>query len=387
MVQWRQYTFEKQEYDNRIERLRKKMQEQNFDLTIVTSPDNLTYLTGFQTSGYDQVQALFVPLDQDPYMVTRLLEESNVISRTYIEKTHPFIDTDCPFEKIKEAFQKFSPLCKNVAYEKESFFLNQERHKKLADALAPLSLKDSSGLVESLRAVKTKAELEVMQIAAKVTEAGVRAAIEEVAVGKSENDVAAAAHNAMYRAGGEYPSVPPYITSGPRTIIGHATWEGRKIEANEPVFIEVAGCYRRYHAAMMRTVFTGKQPPQEMLEAARIVNDDIDSIMQAMKPGITAGEVDRLARGKQDYKKIGATRFSRTGYSMGISYAPSWDEGQVLSLCDGNEVELKENMVFHLIPWMQLPKYQWVMGISETVRVTNKGAVSLFDFPRDFALL
>ena len=72
----------------------------------------------------------------------------------------------------------------------------------------------------------------------------------------------------MFRAGGEPPAVMPYVTSGPRTMIGHATWEGRTVQAGEHVFLELGGCYRRYHTAMMRTAVLGELSPS-MQEAPR----------------------------------------------------------------------------------------------------------------------
>ena len=53
----------------------------------------------------------------------------------------------------------------------------------------------------------------------------------------------------------------PYVTSGPRTMIGHATWEGRELQSGDAVFLEVGGCYRRYHTAMMRTALLHDMTP------------------------------------------------------------------------------------------------------------------------------
>ncbi len=111
------------------------------------------------------------------------------------------------------------------------------------------NLLDCYGIVEEGRICKSEVEIALMRQAAKATEAGMQAAINAVRAGATENDVAAEACAAMFRAGSDYPAVLPYVTSGPRSMIGHATWEGRTIQPGEHVFLEMAGCMRRYHTA------------------------------------------------------------------------------------------------------------------------------------------
>jgi len=379
-------SFSLEEYHRRLAATRERMQRDNLDLIILNSPDNITYLTGYQTSGYGTFGALLVPLEEEPFMVTRLLEVSNVETRTWLSRAMTYADYEDPLQVMNKAVEKFCPQVKNIGIEKDCFYLTFTRQKKLIDMWQDKKILNCSGLVEPIRAVKSKAELELLKKAAHATEQGMLAGIAATKVGVSENDIAADVHAAMFRAGGEYPAVPPYITSGPRTIIGHATWEGRKVKENENVFIEIGGCYRRYHTAMMRTIYLGAKPPVELVEAAKIVNEDLDTLMQAMKPGVSAGEIATLTGDSEKLAKIGATRISRVGYSMGIAYAPSWDEGHIISLVEGSETLLEENMVFHLIPWLQLPSLQTVMGLSETVQVGPSGAKSLFSLEREYII-
>lgn len=146
------------------------------------------------------------------------------------------------------------------------------------------NLLDCYGIVEEGRICKSALEIELMYQAAKITEAGMQAGIDAVQAGATENDVAAAACAAMFRAGGDYPAVLPYVTSGPRTMIGHATWEGRTIEPGEHVFLEMAGCLRRYHTAMMRTVVLGEQNAA-MQCAEAIMIEALDAVHELVRPG------------------------------------------------------------------------------------------------------
>jgi Xaa-Pro dipeptidase len=62
----------------------------------------------------------------------------------------------------------------------------------------------------------------------------------------------------------------------------------------------------------------------------------------------------------------------RAGYSIGISFAPDWGEGGILSLYTGITTELRPGMTFH-IPVALRVFGQFTVGVSETVIVTEIG--------------
>lgn len=372
--------FSLQEYRRRLDEVRSKMAGQGLDLAVITDPENLAYLCGHQTSGYDNFQALFVPLEGDCFSCSRLIEESNFLTRTWVPKTCAYQDTQDPLAASINLVKNAMPAIKRAGFEMDGIFFNHRFLKRFQEAFPSCAAMNITGFVESSRAIKSKEEILVMKKAATAAEAAMNAAINEISPGKTENDLAAAAHEAMYRAGGEYPAVPPYIVSGERTLIGHATWEGRTIQKDECVFVELAGCYKRYHTAMMRTVFTGK-PPKELLEAEKVALEALDWSIANMRPGVTAGEI---AKGNCDIiakNKCNARQTGRSGYSIGISFAPAWDEGRIVSLNPNSEVVLQENMTIHLIPFFFLPDINSIMGISETVQITKEGAKSFFSGP------
>lgn len=203
--------------------------------------------------------------------------------------------------------------------------------------------------------------------------------------GATENDVAAAISAAMFRAGGEFPAVMPYVASGPRSMIGHSTWEGRMIRPGEHVFLEVGGCYRRYHTAMMRTVVNGALS-DSMHSAQELMKHALAELRSFLKPGVSVAEVDQLARSIIESNDVGASLVTRAGYSIGIAFPPSWDEGYILSLNDGDPRPLEEGMTFHLIPWMWGVDGNKTVGISDTIRITEDGCTSFFTLPEDFTV-
>ena len=70
--------FELEEYQQRLDALRGRMEGLGVDAVLVNTPENLYYLSGYQTPGYYWWQTLVVPMDREPVSITRRVEDSNM---------------------------------------------------------------------------------------------------------------------------------------------------------------------------------------------------------------------------------------------------------------------------------------------------------------------
>ncbi|TNC79427.1 MAG: peptidase M24 [Oleiphilus sp.] len=378
-------TFPFEEYERRISELRHRIQQRHLDAVVITDPENIMYLTDYQTTGYSFFQALVVPLEDEPFMITRALEASNIYARTWVERTRPYPDTGDAIQMLVDALREFGLSDKRIGYERNSYFFPAYQQDFIHTTLKQAKLLDCFGIVEEGRVCKSQVEIDVMKRAARATEAGMKAGLEASVAGATENEIGAAVSAAMFRAGGEAPSVMPYITSGPRTMIGHATWEGRVVQPGEHVFLEVGGCYRRYHTAMMRTVVLG-QLSDSMYEAQEKMKHALDSLHAEVQPGMTVSDADNLVRNIITDNNVGAELITRSGYSIGIAFPPSWDEGYIISLKQGESRILQPGMTFHIIPWMWGVDGDKTCGISDTIYITEDGCESFFTLDRDFTV-
>ncbi|MDN5744897.1 MAG: ectoine hydrolase [Nocardioidaceae bacterium] len=378
-------TFPPEEYERRIGELRGRMERRLLDAVVITDPENLMYLTDYQTTGYSFFQALVVPLEAEPFMITRQLEESNVIERTWVEVTRPYPDTGDAIQQLVTTLKEYGLDTKRVGYERNSYFFPAYQQDRIHNSFAFGTLMDCFGIVEEGRSRKSEVEIEVMRKAAVATQAGMRAGLAAAQVGATENEVAAEISRGMFTAGGEYPAVMPYVASGPRTMIGHSTWEGRELLAGESVFLEVGGCYRRYHTAMMRTVLLHEMTPV-MHTAQELMKRALDDLKHVLRPGVTVADADSIVRNIISDNSIGATLVTRAGYSIGIAFPPSWDEGYIVSLNPGDFTVIEEGMTFHVLPWMWGVEGTRTVGISDTIRITADGCESFFDLDRDFVV-
>jgi len=168
-------------------------------------------------------------------------------------------------------------------------------------------------------------------------------------------------------------------------MIGHATWEGRTVQPGDHVFLEIGGCYRRYHTAMMRTAVLGKLNAQ-MKEAQAKMMEALDEVERAIQPGLTVSDADNIVRSIINSGEHGGSLITRSGYSIGIAFPPSWDEGYILSLMQGDSQTLKSGMTFHILPWIWGVGGERTMGISDTIMVTDTGCESFFNLDRAFTV-
>ena len=378
-------TFPFSEYEGRLQALRERMAERLLDAVVITDPENLMYLTDYQTTGYSFFQALVVPLEDEPFMITRMLEESNVHARTWVEETRPYPDTGDAIQMLVESLREFGLTGKNIGYERNSYFFPAYHQDSIHTTFLEGRLLDCFGIVEEGRVCKSDAEIDIMRRAAIATEAGMRAGFDAARPGVTENDIGAAICSAMFRAGGEPPAVMPYVVSGPRSMIGHATWEGRTVQPGEHVFLEVGGCYRRYHTAMMRTVVLDElsHPMEHAQDRMKLALEEIKSLL---RPGMTVSDADNIVRNIITANEVDARLITRSGYSIGIAFPPSWDEGYIVSLKQGDSRVIKKGMTFHLIPWMWGVEGDKTVGISDTIYVTDKGCESFFTLEEDFVV-
>jgi Xaa-Pro dipeptidase len=362
-----------------------RIAERLLDAVVITDPENIMYLTDYQTTGYSFFQALVVPLEQEPFMITRALEESNITARTWVERTRPYPDTGDAIQMLVDALREFGLSNKRIGYERNSYFFPAYQQDFVHTTLTEGKLLDCFGIVEQGRICKSPVEIELMKKAAAATEAGMKAGLAAAKAGVTENEIGAAISDGMFRAGGEPPAVMPYVTSGPRTMIGHATWEGRTVQPGEHVFLEVGGCYRRYHTAMMRTVILGELS-DSMYKAQERMKTALNAVHETVQPGMTVSDVDNLVRNIITNNDVGARLVTRSGYSIGIAFPPSWDEGYICSLKQGESAILREGMTFHIIPWMWGVDGDKTCGISDTIYITADGCKSFFSLDRDFTV-
>lgn len=371
------YFFSVEEYRQRLAAVRARMSERGIDVLLCTERENIYYLSGHQTFSFSSYQLLAVPREGEPALIVRYFESMQARHHSWLSDIVTWDDTDDPVAVTIEALKQRGWLNRTTGVEETGSYLDVTTWKKLGAAIPRVV--DGSRIVESCRAAKSPGEIAHMKEAGRYTDAGMRAAVEEIAVGASENDVAAAAFDAMARAGSEWLAKDPIVTSGERAGIPHTTYRRRVLKDQDTVLLEFSGVHHRYFCPMMRTVFIGKGDPQ-IDRLARICIEALDAAIAAVQPGATAGDVDAACVAVIHREGLWENYRKRAGYSVGIGFA-SWIEATIGSLKTGDPTLLQPGMCYHIPVAVRLYG-KAAVGLSETIRVTDTGAEVLGHFPR-----
>jgi len=374
--------FSNEEYERRLAALRGRMADAGVDFFVSFTPENIYYLTGHDTPGYYFYQACVVSMTEAPVNVLRRIESSNTLLRSWSRRTVIYQDTEDPVAATGWYLDQLGLRGRTVGVEADSFFVTPRRYAALVahieaagGKVAPLHL------VEGIRLIKSEEELRFLREAAAVVGEGMRAAIDASFVGTTEDQIAAATLARLAECGGEYAGLPPFITSGPRSSLCHATWGGRTLRFGDVLAYELPGVRQRYAAPLFRCGTVGPAPLDASRLAAACIAS-LEAVIARMKPGATSHEVHMESRQSFTRHGYGDLHGHRTGYSVGINYPPDWGEGNIMSLLEGDERELKPGMVFHIVPGVFVPR-RFLINISETVLVTETGCEPLTRYPRE----
>ena len=368
------------EHDARIAALRTWLAGHRADVFVAVSPESVYYLTGLDHLGYFAFTALLVPAGPGaPVVVTRAMERPTVSVQLPGLRHVAFADGTDPAVAMATALAELVPPGGVIAVEDDAMFFPPSIRTRLPAALAGRGWLDGSGVLSTLRATKTPSEIAFIRRAAAVSDTAMGAALATVAPGVPERVVAAAVHHAMFTAGGQQPGFSPLIRPLSMLDQEHVSWGDRVLDGG--LFVELSGCVHRYHAPLSRTVYLG-EPPPSAVEAHAVANAGLTAALDALRPGVTAGEVYAAWRRAVAGSRV-ASWPSRhhCGYLVGIGFPPSWvGGGEVLGIRPDSDVEIVAGMTFHLMSWVTEPAGH---VISDTALVTATGAELLTTTTRE----
>ncbi|MEO1493804.1 MAG: M24 family metallopeptidase [Pseudomonadota bacterium] len=385
--------FSRREYADRLAKVRRAMDEAGIDTLITVDPSNMAWLTGYDGWSFYVHQAVVVGASGDPVFWGRKMDAMGALRTCYMAEDdivaypdHYVMTTERhPMDHLAALLAERGWATGCVGVEMENYYYSARAHQVLGAALPDATLTDATALVNWQRAVKSEAEILFMRRAAQIAERMHATALDLIAPGARKNEVVAEIQRVAILGGqdkdglfgGDYAAIVPLVPTGKDATAAHLTWNDKPFETGAGTFFEMAGCYRRYHAPLCRTVFLGS-PPDEMRRAEAALLEGIADGIAAARPGNTAGDVAR-AFGSA-LTRQGVHREGRAGYPIGLSYPPDWGE-RTFSIRPEDETELQPDMTFHFMPglWME----DWGLEITEPLLVKSNGpAECLTDYPR-----
>jgi Xaa-Pro aminopeptidase len=235
---------------------------------------------------------------------------------------------------------------------------------------------DDGSAVEKLRAIKDAGELRVMREAAELISAVFMRTMSDIRPGTPELAVAAMIESEIKRRGGSGPSFETIVAAGERSAWAHARPTERPIGKNELVVLDQGAILGGYCSDMTRTVFAGKAS-KKIRSLYTAVLEAQEAGKQAIRPGVTAGEVDRAARNTLKRAKLDRYFTHSLGHGLGL------EVHEMPRLGKGEKTVLEEGMVLTVEPGVYVEGLGGIR-IEDDVVVTSKGCQNLTSATRDF---
>ena len=388
--------FTLQEYSTRLENVKKIMSDRGLDLLILTDPSNMNYLTGYDGWSFYVPQGVIVSLDKEEPMwfgrkqdsngarITTYLQDENILG--YPENLIQSPPSH-PYDYIANYIHENKCAHKSIGIEMDSYYYTAENHDRLVKQCPNAKFKDAHLLVNWIRFIKSDSEIAYMRDGAKLVQAGMQTAYNEIKPGVRQSVVAGKIQNTLLggneeiQIGGEYSGLNIILASGVSASASHLTPTDKKFKENEGAIIELGGVKNRYHCALSRTVYIGK-PDTKTNDTLQITNEGVERAIESTRPGNTCHDV--AVAFWNVLEKYGLEKESRCGYSIGLGYPPDWGE-HTLSIRKNDMTVLQPNVTFHLMAGMWMDT--WGLEISESIRVTENGCELFCNFSRKLHLI
>ena len=380
--------FSTEELASRRAAVAAELAERDLDGLLMFRQESMYYLTGFDTFGYVFFQCLYMGADGETLtLLTRAPDRRQAEHTSMIEDIRLWHDAEGvnPADDLRDILAEHGCGGKRLGIETDAYGLTGFNLKRVEAAVDGFcELVEASEIVTRRRMVKSPAEIEYVREAARLADLGLDRAVEAAAPGVFEGDVLAALQGAIFEGGGDFPANEVIIGSGPRALLFRSAAGMRRMDPVDQLSLEWAGSFRRYHAAMMRTIVVGEASDyQRHLHSA--VREALEAMTQALTPGRPVGEVDDAHRRVLDAAGLREHRFAACGYSLGTTFSPNWMDRPMLY--SGNPVLAEPGMVFFLHCIVTDSDRGVAMSLGHTCLVTEDGREVLSSRPLDLIVV
>ena len=241
-------------------------------------------------------------------------------------------------------------------------------------------LRSAEGVIGALRGRKTPIEAARIREAVRITAVIYDQTFAKAHAGITEVQVSDFMHAQIAARGLEaawsYEGCP-IVNTGPESAVGHAAPEDRPLEPGQILHIDFGVRAAGYCSDIQRVGYCLKpgesQPPQAVLKGFQTVVESIQAAARAMRPGVTAKEVDAVARrviveaGYPEFPYATGHQLGRLAHDGGALMGPEWE--RYGDLPNG---KLEIGQVFTIEPSLTVAGYG-LLGIEEDVLVTADG--------------
>ncbi len=381
--------FPKEEHLARQARLRAALRERGQAAMLVFSQESLFWLTGYDTGGYVFFQCAVVTADDRPIvLLTRRPDLIQARQTSTIEDIRIWWDADDanPARDLLDILAELGLKGARIAIELNTHGLTGWNLWRCQTTFGDwCRLEDDDQLIRRLRVVKSPGEIAYMRRAGEICDRSLDRVIAAARPGMLDSELKAVYLSSILGDGADMPPNAALFNSGPRAVYGRGVTNPRRIEAQDQILVEYPVPFRHYNVKTEWMILFGKVPDRQrhMYDVAR---ETLARMTDLARPGTTLGEIFDCYAAGLDAGGYRAARYGATGYSVGISFAPtSMDVPPMIYSGSATVCQPGMTLFYHVMSGDADSGY--AMGVGHTLLVTEGAAELLTGLPDDLTVI
>jgi Xaa-Pro aminopeptidase len=355
-------------YQERLDRVRAQMARQRVDYLLVGPSTDLVYLTGYHTSQSERLTLFVLPREGDPRLVMPAFEVARVEHLESAVQPASWTETESPVELLASLLrERGRGATIAIGGQLHAAFL-----LRIQKALPDARFMEGAYVMDPVRVRKDEYEIEQLRAAASAADEVYLELLQTPLLGRSEQEIAHDIERLLVEKG--HDSVTFVLVAvGANAASPHHHVGERQVEEGDAIVLDFGGSINGYHSDLTRTLHVGT-PTDEfraVYDTVRLANQ---AAFEAVRPGLTTGEVDKVARDRITGAGFGPYFIHRTGHGIGL------DVHEPPYLVEGDQMVLEEGMTFSIEPGIYL-RDKFGVRIEDIVVVTAIGAERLNQSP------
>ena len=353
---------------DRLRKMNLVLQERGIDGFLVTNLPSVRYLSGFSGSN-----GLCLVGRESSFFLTDFRYEEQ--SHKEVRGLRIAIAKDSLFKELGK--RKLLRGMRRVGI--EGNYLPVSEYQKLKKAHPRLRFVALADVVEGISAVKDEEEIDLIKKAVRISDKVFSEVLKSIRPGVRELEISAEISFLHKAHGAERDAFETIVASGPRGALPHGIASAKKIRKGEFVTLDFGCVYHGYCCDITRTVSVG-EPSKKLREVYRVVAEAQMEAIEAVKPGMSAKDLDAVARRHIGRKGFG--RFFR--HSLGHGIGLQIHEPPRIS--PQSSYRLREGNVITIEPGIYLPGIGGVR-IEDDVSIIDGKSVVLNKASKELVVL
>jgi Xaa-Pro aminopeptidase len=348
-----------------FERLERGFQQSGLDALVAASTDFVFYFSGVPvrySPGWERISVVVWPRDGSPTLIVPGTSEALAKSHSWFDNIRTYTDfVQSPMEALGDVLREQGMSARRVGLQMRLFTV--AHCEQLSSIVPEASLEPCDLILDSVRSIKTKAEISLLREAYGIGERAIRDGFRVARIGMTGRELLDIITANAVAQGAERGA----SSLGVGQTLPHSARGAERISDGDQVRVDLVGRYKGYHHDVGRTALAGKRGAQQR-DIYRRFRAVQRKIIDFMAPGVRACDV--YWRGLRAFQEEGLHLWwviPHMGHNVGVGI----HEQPMIQPYDQRVLET--DMTFAIEPVYVNPKVG-TYHIEDLVHITETGS-------------